>query len=123
MTKNHKFCYDQLQSADLVLDAVYEQKQEGRQDFSKEPLKELLDVAPQKGFRKKKAKDSDEYSYILLFSTQDRADWPDNIDTETGIFTYYGDNNEPGNKLHETHGNDTLRDIFSSTHSGEDFEA
>jgi hypothetical protein len=44
------------------------------------------------------------------------------MDRETGIFTYYGDNKNPGLGLHETprNGNELLRRIFSDTHTGQE---
>lgn len=57
---------------------------------------------------------------LVLTSSMDDPDWPDALDRETGIFTYYGDNKKPGRELHETgrHGNLILRNIFSSSRSG-----
>jgi len=45
-------------------------------------------------------------------------DWPDHLDTETGIFTYFGDNKKPGHELHDTprFGNLLLRDMFERAH-------
>jgi hypothetical protein len=47
-------------------------------------------------------------------------DWPDSLDRETGVFTYYGDNKKPGQELHKTgrDGNLILQKIFNAVRSG-----
>jgi hypothetical protein len=52
----------------------------------------------------------------------DDPDWPDELDPETGIFTYYGDNKVPGVDLHDTRkfGNLILRTIFEDSRAGKD---
>ena len=52
-----------------------------------------------------------------------RPDWPDDLDRETGIFTYFGDNKKPGHELHDTprYGNLLLKYMFERAHgSAED---
>jgi Restriction endonuclease AspBHI N-terminal/Restriction endonuclease len=57
----------------------------------------------------------------LIVLTTSRADpnWPDKLDVETGRFTYYGDNKNPGHDLHGTSrkGNELLRLIYDKYHS------
>jgi len=50
----------------------------------------------------------------VLTTTLTDPDWPDSIDRESGIFTYYGDNKKPGRDLHDTprFGNEILRRLF-----------
>lgn len=57
---------------------------------------------------------------LLLTSNFGDPDWPDTLDREIGIFTYYGDNKEPG-RLHDTgrRGNAILQRIFGDAHNGE----
>jgi hypothetical protein len=52
--------------------------------------------------------------------TFEEPEWPDSLDEETGVFTYYGDNRSPGD-LHSTHlgGNSLLKEVFDKLHSGE----
>lgn len=52
---------------------------------------------------------------IVLTTTMNELDWPDSINLETGVLTYYGDNRKPGQELHETRrwGNEMLRDVFA----------
>jgi hypothetical protein len=47
-------------------------------------------------------------------------DWPDALDRETGVFTYYGDNKKPGRELHDTgrDGNLILQKMFSAARAG-----
>jgi hypothetical protein len=54
---------------------------------------------------------------VLYTSGADR-DWPDALDRETGQFTYFGDNREPGKELHDTSrgGNAILRSCFHRLH-------
>ena len=35
-------------------------------------------------------------------SSTEEPEWPDFLDIETGIFTYYGDNRTPGHTLLDT---------------------
>ena len=46
-------------------------------------------------------------------------DWPDKLDPEMGIFTYYGDNQNPGHELHDTarKGNLILKNTFDALHN------
>jgi hypothetical protein len=57
--------------------------------------------------------------YVVLYSDQSQGDWPDRLDPVTGLFTYYGDNREPGSELHKTArgGNKLLADVFTLIHS------
>jgi hypothetical protein len=45
-------------------------------------------------------------------------DWPDALDVETGLFTYFGDNKSPGREPHRTArgGNELLRFAFEAIH-------
>ena len=58
---------------------------------------------------------------LVLTTSMNDPDWPDQLDPETGIFTYYGDNKKPGRDLHDTgrHGNLILRTIFEDARSGQ----
>ena len=54
----------------------------------------------------------------MLYTSGAEIDWPDNLDPQTGVFTYYGDNREPGRDLHNTarDGNLLLRNTFEAAH-------
>lgn len=110
-----RFNRQQLATADLILDAVYEGGRSG--NAGDDPLGPLLGVSNQGGFRLLGTK---ELPHLLVITSSNaEPDWPDSLDLETGLFTYYGDNRKPGLALHETPrwGNSILRDLFSRTHA------
>ncbi|WP_448141861.1 restriction endonuclease [Stenotrophomonas bentonitica] len=103
-----------LSSTDLIVDSVY---QGGRQGHAgDDPLVPMLGVSNQGGFRHlgKRVRPK----MVVLTTTMNEPDWPDRLDLETGVFTYYGDNRKPGQELHQTRrwGNEMLRDIFERGH-------
>jgi hypothetical protein len=57
---------------------------------------------------------------LVLTSSFSDPDWPDALDRETSMFTYFGDNKRPGRGLHETprHGNEFLRTLFEHAIAG-----
>jgi hypothetical protein len=59
----------------------------------------------------------DHLNILVLLTGFDEPEWPDSIDLENGVFTYYGDKRKPG-KLHETgrDGNLTLCNLFERLH-------
>lgn len=106
---------DQLRSADLTIDAVYQGGRAG--NAGDDPLSHILGVSNQGGFRHLGRRDAPHL--LVLTSSMNEPDWPDRLDIETGLFTYYGDNRSPGRELHGTPrwGNRMLRDLFSKAHS------
>jgi len=108
-----------LAIADLVVDAVYMGGNAGT--VADDPLGKLLPgVGNQGGFRYAGSRLRGTLKTILLYSSGTDPDWPDALDNETGLFTYFGDNRVPGNELHATPrgGNDILRWCFSRLHTG-----
>lgn len=101
-----------LESADLVVDEVYEGGQSNH--LGAEPLPRLLSVKASGGIRYLGS--AGRPSMVVLTTTGRSADWPDSLDSETGIFTYYGDNRRPGRELHKTpiRGNEVLRHLFEA---------
>jgi hypothetical protein len=55
----------------------------------------------------------------VLYTSGSDPDWPDALDVETGLFTYFGDNKSPGRELHATQrgGNTLLRFCFDQIHA------
>lgn len=104
------FSFSDLSRADLCVDAAYEGGRAG--NAGDDPLPRLLSVSNQGGFRYRGSLDALEM--LVLTSSLDDPDWPDAIDREAGIFTYYGDNKRPGRGLHDTprNGNEVLRRVF-----------
>ena len=89
-----------LSTTDLVVDHIYGGSRKG--NSSDDPLPKLLGVDNGAGFRvlgQKRAVST--LKMLVLKSNFNEPDWPDHIDTETGILTYYGDNRKPGD-LHST---------------------
>ena len=109
--------FDKLSNCDLIIDAVYEGGKKG--NVGDDPINKLLPVGNQGGFRY--AGSLNNLKYVILYTSGENTDWPDTIDTETGIFQYYGDNKKPGHELHDTkkNGNTILKNLFESLHSQE----
>ena len=108
----------EIHSADLQVDAVYQGGRMG--NAGDDPLPHLLNVSNSGGFRYRGSLDALEV--VVLTSSLRDPDWPDMLDAETGVYTYYGDNKRPGRALHETprKGNELLRRMFDMAHSGEE---
>lgn len=116
MTTNHFFSVDELANSNLTIDAHYAGSRNG--NSSDDPLTKLLNVSNQGGFRIRGTRDDPRM--VVLLSSMEDLDWPDELDLSTGTFIYYGDNKKPGRKLDETnrYGNNLLELIFSRYHSG-----
>lgn len=111
--------FDQLNTSDLYVDARYEGGRFG--NAGDDPLPRLLRVDSQGGFRKR-GKVAGKLHMLVLTSSMADPDWPDSLDRETGVFTYYGDNKKPGRELHDTgrDGNRILQKVFAAARSGQD---
>ena len=113
------FEYDSLAQAPLVVDAVY--RGGPQSTFAAEPLSILLPgIGNQGGFRPANLdRSSLECSYVAVYTSGKELEWPDFLDTKTGLFRYYGDNRQPGSNLHETKrgGNLLLRSMFDKLHT------
>jgi hypothetical protein len=111
--------FEKLSSADLVIDSVYQGARGKRLDLGSEPLTKLIPgVGNMGGFRKSVDSKTKELKGLLLVSTRNEDDWPDSLDIFSGLYTYFGDNREPGRSLHDTPkgGNKVLLDIFQLAH-------
>lgn len=108
--------FAELSTTDLHLETVYLGGNRG--NMSDEPLARLVGVGNQGGFRYKGSPVSGRTRLVVLYTTGTEVDWPDELDPQSGIFTYYGDNRAPGRQLHDTrrYGNLILRDAFDATH-------
>lgn len=109
--------FSDLGTADLQVDAVYQSGRVG--NAGDDPFPRLLKVSNMGGFRYRGTLATLEM--VVLTSTLSDPDWPDELDRETGIFTYYGDNKHPGRGLHATprNGNELLRRVFAAAYSGD----
>ena len=107
--------HDNLNTSDLFIDATY--LGGNQKNLGAEVLSKLFNVGNAGGFRV--VIRSNKVVYVVLYSSGGDIDWPDNLDRETGIYTYYGDNKTPGRDLHDTKkgGNTYLRTWFENLHS------
>ncbi len=105
-----------LPDVDLHVDACYQGGRKG--NAGDDPLVRLVGVSNQGGFRYLGSKEQPRL--IVLTSSMADPDWPDHLDVESGVFTYFGDNKRPGRELHDTPrvGNSLLRDLFARAHGG-----
>ena len=108
--------HNQLSGSDLYIDATYEGGRKG--NAGDDPLHHLLGVSIQGGFRILGSREQPRL--VVLTTSMADLEWPDDLDPETGVFTYYGDNKKPGRELHDTprYGNVLLRNMFEALHSG-----
>ena len=93
-----EFAFDDLGSTDLVVDATYSGGMSG--NVGDDPVSRLLRVGDNGvgnmgGFRYSGSLPTDLAVVVLYTSGMDR-DWPDTLDPQTGLFTYFGDNKTPG---------------------------
>lgn len=105
------------EAEDLIVDKIYRGTRHG--NASDDPLPTLLGVSGGGGFRY--LGDRAELNKLYLISLKSNfndPDWPDHLNHETGIFTYYGDNKKPGKQLLDTPrgGNQILTHLFSGRH-------
>ncbi|QZS52662.1 restriction endonuclease [Rhodococcus opacus] len=117
MTDNqHAVPFDDLPNADLQVESLYLGGSRG--NMADDPLARLFPVGNQGGFRYSGSPRDRTVRLSVLFTSGTDIDWPDTLDPQTGVFTYYGDNKKPGRDLHDTDrgGNVILRDAFEATH-------
>ena len=110
------FPHNEIDSADLIIDAIYEGGAKGH--TGDDALYRVMPgVGNQGGFRAA-GRGEDKQLVVLYTSGQDK-DWPDLLDHSTGQFVYYGDNKTPGHELHDTRrsGNRILRRVFELLHA------
>nr|BFE55670.1 restriction endonuclease [Dactylosporangium thailandense] len=109
--------FEALAAADLVLDAAYAGGTAGTS--ADDPLQRLLPVGNQGGFRYKGSPTAGDVRLVVLYTSGENPDWPDVLDEQAGIFTYFGDNRTPGHLLHETprRGNLILKQAFEACHA------
>lgn len=103
---------------DLIIDKIYKGSRHG--NAKDDPLPALVGVSGGGGFRYIGDRAAlDGLHLITLKSNFNDPDWPDNLNRETGIFTYYGDNKKPGKLLLDTPrgGNLILTHLFAGRHN------
>lgn len=100
----------------LYIDCIYKNKSYA-QNFSNDILSVLMNVGNRGGFRYSGSKNKFNVNYVVLFSTNKDVYWQDKLDVEMGLYVYYGDNQQPGRNLHDTNGNQILRDVYELAQS------
>lgn len=113
--------FENLTTSDLHVNCIY--KGGSAPNISAEPFHLLIPNCENSGgFRKKKRNDkSGKYAYIVLYTSMEEKEWPDDYDTETSIFKYYGDNRKPNNDITNTKkkGNKILKEAFELLNSND----
>src|SRR3954463_16258270 len=115
------YSFVDLSYAPLVVDAVYEGGTAGTK--ADDPLARLVPGAGNSGgFRPVGSKLKDTLRAVVLYTSGTHPDWPDALDRETGLFTYFGDNRKPGKSLLNTPrgGNAILEWSFHHAHGSAD---
>lgn len=100
-----------LPKSDLQIDEQFRGGTSGH--VGDDPISKLMGVGNQGGFR---LMGTGRARLAVLVTNSSDPDWPDGLDPETGIFTYFGDNKAPGRDLHGTprRGNSFLRELFTA---------
>ena len=107
-----------LPNADLTIDCVY-RGNPGHVGAGADALARLLPCGNQGGIRFSGSFKSG-YRMVVLYTSFDNPDWPDNFDEGTGQLTYFGDNRTAGSALAVTPrgGNRVLEFCFAGAHGG-----
>lgn len=111
------FAFSELDNAPLHVDAVYDGGTMGTK--ADDPLAKLIPGCGNSGgFRPVGSRTKGRLRMVVLYTSGDHPDWPDALDRETGLFTYFGDNRKPGKTLLETprNGNAILDWSFDRAH-------
>lgn len=115
-----KIPFNKLSETNLYIDAIYAGG--NAKNLSADPIAKLIPVGNSGGFRYKGKAKAGELTYVVLYSTFADPNWPDSIDLETGVLTYFGDNRTAGSELHKTpkRGNEILNFSFRLLHQAEE---
>ncbi len=101
----------------IYIDCIYKNKTYA-QNYSGDVISVMMPGSGnQGGFRPADSKNGKYPTYVVLYSTNNDPYWTDELDEETGLYVYYGDNKIPGNDLHSKKGNQILRETFDLTSS------
>lgn len=125
--RNSRTNMTQLNNSYLRLDKLYRNtnnwknpEDEFNTFFRFEDGKGIQNVS---GFRFKSRSDIDDRditncAFCILITNLGEVEWPDELNLETGIFTYYGDNRVPGSAIDCTHvgGNKLLQVTYELLH-------
>jgi hypothetical protein len=113
-----RFAFEELEAADLVRGAIYEQGYDGT--IAGEPISRLTYAGNAGGFRMLGGKTVPGATLVVLYSTGTVGEWPDEQQHASGRFVYFGDNRDadrsPSDALEAVHpgGNRLLRQTFDA---------
>lgn len=130
------FKFEELGKSNLIQGAVYEGGR-NKNPMKDDPLSKIFiiegcqkGIGNQGGFRKtSKEKNGKKINgtiaFVVMVDSTKQAEWPNKMDEEAGIFTYYGDNRTVGNDIFKTKnlGNKFLYEIFTKSYAGPDERA
>lgn len=117
--KTKRFKYEELEKADLFIDAIYMSPRPSKIGHADDVLSKLIRIGNEGGIRVARSADQKgETAYIALQISGYNPAWPDSFDSETGILTYYGDNTKGGSDPENTRGNPYIRKIFDDLNEG-----
>ena len=80
MPESRRYSFDDLATADLVVDALYAGGKRG--NTSDDPLGKLLPCGNQGGFRFRNRRTGVGKQFVVLYSDLSDNDWPDVLDVE-----------------------------------------
>lgn len=108
--------FEDLPYCDLHVGAIHEAGKQGT--FADDPLARIVPVGNQGGFRYKGSPVKGTVRLVAMYTTGAEAEWPDHLQTSTGVLTYFGDNRQPGQKLLDTRrkGNVLLQKVFTAAY-------
>ncbi|AVO01065.1 restriction endonuclease [Staphylococcus simulans] len=103
--------FDKVKNSDLIIDAIYEGGNTG--NVSDEVIGKITNTGNSGGFRLRLNKNRTP-AYLVLYTSGEDINWPDEINKETGTVTYFGDNRTAGTELKNTKkkGNQQLEYIW-----------
>jgi hypothetical protein len=117
------------QPSELLLDASYRDLANwihGADEFNKFfRFSDGRGIANAQGFRPKSRNGGStvitECGFCVLVTTLREPEWPDSLDPDSGLLTYYGDNRIPGKAIADTPigGNRLLEHTFELLHNGD----
>lgn len=106
--------FQDLPTHDLVFGAVY--KGGTQNNVGDDPIAKLLPVGNQGGIRYKGSPVKNTVRFAVVYTNGEEEEWPDRLDTETGVLTYFGDNRRGDRLLLDTRrkGNILLKNVFKA---------
>ena len=124
MEKILRIPFTKIDTADLLVDAVYEGGT--AKNLGSEVLSKVMHVGNSGGFRKcmkldENGQKTKDVAYVCIYTTGEEIEWRDEIDRTLGRFTYWGDNRKAGNPMIKTKfgGNLFLQNIFAKLAVGQ----